>query len=161
MNKKRYPLAVRRLACYLYTIGIHADMGNITNRKRYRLLLSAYSTLPKEVRREARRRGRQIIRKVGLIEATQRAYPTWAIAPTIRLTRAERAEQMAELMLQSLGRCPHCSTWGKAKRTWPSRELADSFRPFAGDMSLHSYECPVVSGSYHLGHKNEVPPSPS
>ncbi len=161
MNKMRCTLAARRLACYLDTIGIRPAMENMTNRERYRLLLPTYSNLPKELRREARRHGRRIIREVGLIEATQHAYPTWAIAPTIQLTRQERAEQMADLMRQSLGQCASCSSWGHPKRAWPTRELAEAFRPFAGDMSLQCYECPVDSGSYHLGHRNEVASSVS
>jgi hypothetical protein len=156
MNKMRCTRAARRLGCYLHTIGVRLAMENMTNRERYRLLLSTYSTLPKELRREARRRGRRIIREVGLIEATQHAYPTCAIAPTIQLTQAERAEQMAALMRQSLGRCASCSSWSHPKRAWPTRELAEAFRPFAGDMSLQCYECPVDSGSYHLGHRSEA-----
>lgn len=154
MKKIRCALAARRLACYLDTIGIRPAIKNLTNRERCRLLLSTYSALPKELRREARRRGRRIIREVGLMEATLHAYPTWAIAPTIQLTQQEHAEQMAALMRQSLGQCVSCSSWGHQKRAWPTRELAESFRPFAGDMSLQSYECPVVSGTYHLGHRN-------
>ena len=156
MNKARCTLAARRLACYLDTIGIRPAMENMSNRERYRLLLSTYSTVPKELRREARRRGRRIIREVGLIEATQHACPAWAIAPTIRLTPQERAEQMADLMRQSRGQCASCSSWSHPKRAWPTRELAEAFRPFAGDMSLQCYECPVESGSFHLGHRNEA-----
>jgi hypothetical protein len=153
MKKMRCTLAARRLACYLDIVDIRLAMENMTNRYRYRLLLSTYSALPKEVRREARLR--RVIREVGLIEATQQAYPTWAIAPTIQLTQAERTQQMAALMQQSLGQCASCSSWGHPKRAWPTRELAEAFRPFAGDMSLQCYECPV-SGSYHLGHRNEA-----
>ncbi len=155
MKKMRGALAARRLACYLHTIGIRPAMENMTNRDRYRMFLSTYSSLSKDLRREVRRRGRRVIREVGLIEATQQAYPTWHIAPTIHLTQAERTEQMAALMQQSLGQCASCSSWGHPKRAWPTRELAEAFRPFAGDMSLQCYECPV-SGSYHLGHRIEA-----
>ena len=155
MSKVRCTHAARRLACYLDTVGIRPAIKSMTNRERHGVLLSTYSALPKELRREARRRGRRIIREVGLMEATLHAYPTWTIPPTIQLAQQERAEQMAALIRESLGRCPHCSSWGQAKRSWPTRELAESFRPFAGDMSLHSYECPVINGSYHLGHRKE------
>jgi hypothetical protein len=160
MKKMRCTHAARRLACYLDTVDIRLAMENMTNRYRYRLLLSTYSALPKELRREARRRGRRIIREVGLIDATQHAYPTWAIAPTFQLTQAERTEQMAALMQQSLGQCGSCNSWGHPKRAWPTRELAEAFRPFAGDMSLQCYECPV-SGTYHLGHQSEAASSVS
>jgi hypothetical protein len=74
----------------------------------------------------------------------------------LRVKKQERAYRMSVLLRQSLGRCAICTSWGRQKRAWPARELAEAFRPFAGDMSHESYECPIARGTY-LGHRKEVP----
>lgn len=155
MSKTRCRNAARRLACFLDTIGIHPALEQRTTRERYRFLLELYSALPRESQREARRRGRRIIRQIGLVHATLKSYPT--NRPEIKLTPEEREKRMADLLGHSIGRCTSCSSWGQYKRVWPSTELALAFRPFAGDMSLHAYECPAVPGSYHLGHWRKQP----
>ena len=48
--------AARRLACFLDTIDIRPTLEQRTTRERYRFLLELYSALPRELRREARRR---------------------------------------------------------------------------------------------------------
>jgi hypothetical protein len=153
MSKVRYLRSDLRIACFLETIGACPTMENLTNRQRHRVLLELYSALPDQVRREARRRGRKIIQTVGIKSATANLFPARATAPRSTLSRKERADQMAALLRQSLGKCSSCSSWGHKKRNWPSEQIAEEFREFAGDMSLVSYLC--SQGFYHLGHRRK------
>lgn len=147
--------AARRLACYVDAIGFHPALTGRGFRRDYQALLAQYTALPLLVRKEARRNGRSIIREIGLKAAAARLIP--AQAPPGRYTpeKAAGAQEIAALLAQSLGRCPSCKSWGRAKRSWPSRELAEAFRPFTGDMSLHVYQC-AHHGSYHLGHQRSA-----
>jgi hypothetical protein len=154
MSKVRCKKAARRLACYLNSIGIRPAVEHQTNRQRHNSLLKIYSALPDEQRREARRRGRRVINAIGLKSATADLFPSKTVP--LRVHKQERAYRMAVLLRQSLGRCASCTSWGRQKRSWPARELAEAFRPFAGDMSLEPYECPIAPGTYHLGHRKEA-----
>jgi hypothetical protein len=93
-----------------------------------------------------------VIKALGLKSASANRFQSRATAPQHRFGRRERDGRLDELLRQSLGHCRHCQAWGRPKRAWPTRELADAFRPLAGDMSLEVYECPVVRHTYHLGH---------
>lgn len=151
MNKRGRMKATRRLACFLDSIGIRPGFEQQTIHQHHNSLLAIYCSLPDEQRGEARRRGRRVIRAIGLKSATAGLFPS----PTAssRMRKQERADRVAVLLLQSLGRCASCASWGRQKRAWPTRELAEAFRPFAGDMSLEVYECPIAVGTYHLGHQ--------
>jgi hypothetical protein len=156
MSKPHYLKAARRIACFLDTIGLYSILPLKTSRDRYRTLMTLYSALPKELRQEARRRGRRVIKTVGLKEATRNLLPTPVTAAQRRPDPQKPAGQLSELLRLSLGHCLYCHAWGRPKRAWPNRELAEAFRPLAGDMLLVVYECPVVIGSYHLGHIREA-----
>jgi hypothetical protein len=71
MSKPHFLKIARRIACFLDTIGPCPILTLKTSRDRYRTLMMRYSALPKELRREARRRGRRVIKTVGLKEATR------------------------------------------------------------------------------------------
>lgn len=161
MSQTRYLKAVRRIGCFLYSIGIRLALDQKTNRERFRSLVEIYSALPPELRREARRRGRKVIKALGLKSASANLFQSRPSAPQPRFGRHERDARLNELLRQSLGRCRHCQAWGRPKRAWPSRELADAFRPLAGDMTLEVYECPIVRSSYHLGHIRKAVSSPT
>jgi hypothetical protein len=147
----------RRLACYLDAIGIRPALSWLGYKHDCRALSIQYTALPSLIRQEARRRGRQIVREVGLVVATAELYRAIA-PPTPRLReKRERAEGLANLLSRSTGRCSKCKSWGRRKRSWPSHEVAEAFRVLTRDMSLEVYECPSCPGSYHLGHaKNQT-----
>ena len=159
MSQTRYLKAVRRIGCFLYSIGIRPTLDQKTNRERFRALIEVYSTLPLDLRREARRRGRKVIKALGLKSASANLFQSRPSAPQSGFGQRECDARLNKLLRQSLGHCRHCQAWGRPKRAWPSRELADAFRPFAGDMTLEVYECPIVRGSYHLGHIRKPTPS--
>ena len=71
MSKPHYLKAARRIDCFLDTVGLCPILPPKTSRGRYRTLMALYSALPKELRREARRRGGRVIKTVGLKEATR------------------------------------------------------------------------------------------
>lgn len=132
--------SARRLACFLDTIGLAPELTGCGYKENYQVLLSQYSALPQLTRREARRRGRRIIREVGLEAAAANLFPATPL-------------QLANLLSQSPGRCPSCKSWGqRTKRSWPSREVAEAFRLLIQDLSLNVYECAAHPGSFHLGH---------
>lgn len=151
--KARERNMARRLACFLCAIGERPALSGEGYRKDCYVLLSQYNALPVSVRKEARRRGRQVIRNLGLKAATTNVYPTIpASVFSNSCKKKEHVHRLAILFGQSLGRCSICKTWGRGKRAWPSREMAEEFRPLSGDMSLQVYECPANPGTYHLGH---------
>ena len=152
MSKPHYLRAARRIACFLDTIDLRPTLPLKTSRDRYRTLMTLYSALPKELRREARSRGRRVIKTVGLKEATRELLPQLATSAQQRPDPKRPDYQLSKLLRLSLGRCPYCRAWGRPKRAWPNRELAEAFRPLAGDLSLEAYECPITLGTYHLGH---------
>lgn len=152
MPKPHYLKTARRIACFLDTIGLCPTLPLLTSRDLYQTLMTFYLALPKEVRREARRRGRLIIKAVGLNESTRELLPQ-PVNTAQPIPRSKSPDcQLSKLLRLSLGRCLHCHAWGRPKRAWPTRELAEAFLLLAGDLSLKIYECPFVTGTYHLGH---------
>jgi len=147
--------AARRLACYIDAIGDRPALTERGFRRDYQALLAQYTALPLLVRKEARRKGRSIIRGAGLGAAMAKLIPAQEQPSLHTAGKASRAEEIALLMAQSLGRCPSCKSWGRGKRAFPSRELALAFLPFSGDMSLQIYKC-ANHGSYHLGHQRRT-----
>jgi hypothetical protein len=148
--------AARRLACFLDAIGIQPALTGNGYRSDYHALLAQYTALPPFVRKEARREGRVIIREMGLQGATEALFHPAAPAPRHISNKTARAQEMAALFAQSAGRCPSCKSFGRAKRSWPSRQIAEAFLPFSGDLSLEVYECASHTGSYHLGHRRSA-----
>lgn len=142
----------RRLACFLDAVGVSPVLTGKGYRKDCQALSAQYTALPKMTRREARRRGRRIIREIGLEAAAKNLFPAMPLSTPPR-PQKDYALKLASLLSQSPGRCPSCRSWGHSKRSWPSRDVAEKFRPFSGDMSLVVYECPVYRGTYHLGHR--------
>jgi hypothetical protein len=157
MATRTFKHLARRLACYLHTVGLCPELDLRSSRARCAALMAIYLTLPRELRREARRRGREVIRSIGLHSASSKLFPCNTIQQQIKVSKQERAEQLAALLRQSSGRCPVCCSWRKGKRVWPTRELAESFLPFAGDTSLRVYECRAVPGTFHTGHDCSSP----
>jgi hypothetical protein len=155
MSKRRCMRVARRVACYLAAIGMCPVLELKSYREHYRALHEAYSALPVDIRREARRRGRRLIHSVGLKKASTGLLPVPGTALPPRPARQTPWDALSAILRQSLGHCQHCQSRGRPKRAWPTRELAEAFRPLAGDMSLLAYECPYVRGSYHLGHIRE------
>jgi len=150
MNTKNL---TQRLACYLHAAGVSPVLVSGSYRRAYQALLSQYNALPLSTRRHARRRGRQIIRQIGLKAAAANLLPEMCPNHLRKVKRRhDRALKLSALFRLSRGHCSSCKTWGHAKRSWPSRELAEEFRPLSGDLSLNVYECPAHPGTYHLGH---------
>lgn len=149
--KARERNMARRLACFLSAVGETPVLTGKGYRRDCHVLLSQYAALPVAIRKEARRKGRQVIRDIGIKAATMSLYPTTPY-PVSNSSKKKEPIRLASLFSQSLGRCSVCKTWGHGKRAWPSREMAEEFRPFSGDMSLEVYECPANPGTYHLGH---------
>jgi hypothetical protein len=152
MAKPHYLKAARRIACYLDTIGVCPILPLKTTRENYHTLMKLYLALPKELRRDARRSGRRVIKTVGLKEAARELLPQLASPPRQRPDPKRLDRQLSKFLRLSLGRCPYCFAWGRPKRAWPNRDLAEAFRPLAGDLSLQVYECPFLLNTYHLGH---------
>lgn len=117
MSRPHYLKAALRIACFLQTIGLCPTLPLLTSRNLYRSLMMLYSDLPKEVRREARRRGRQVIKTVGLKEATRELLPQLATTAQQRPDPKRPDCQLAKLLRLSLGRCPYCRARGRPKRT--------------------------------------------
>jgi len=142
----------RRLACYLGAIGIRPAITGLGYKRDVKELSVQYLTLSPELRREARSKGRRIVRNVGLALGYARMYPAIPPPAALTLEKRERALRVADLLDRSLGRCSRCKSRGRKKRSWPSREMAETFRLLVRDLSLEVYECAVHPGSYHLGH---------
>jgi len=98
--------AARRLACYIDAIGDRPALTERGFRRDYQALLAQYTALPLLVRKEARRKGRSIIRGAGLGAAMAKLIPAQEQPSLHTAGKASRAEEIALLMAQSLGRCP-------------------------------------------------------
>lgn len=154
----------RRLFIYIHAIGVIPDLKGRSYAQYAISLQAQYVALPEELRSEARRRGREVIKQSGYETAAQLTpapTPPQKRKNSRRAPRHQRKDlriaEERELLLKmtlerSPGRCPNCLSRERGKRIWPCSEDAEAFRGVSGDPTLTIYKCPCDNG-YHLGHQ--------
>src|SRR6266851_2896302 len=105
-------------------------------------LLNQYQSVPIELRREARRHGRILIREQGLL-----AIATSVVSGPAQALPKPRSPQVPAIRR---AKCPQCRTWD-FKSIWPNKETAEEFCLHSGDVGLQPYPCPYGNG-WHTGH---------
>jgi hypothetical protein len=105
-------------------------------------LLNQYQSVPIELRREARRHGRILIREQGLL-----AIATSVVSGPAQALPKPRSPQAPGVRR---AKCPQCRT-RDFKSIWPNKETAEEFCLHSGDVGLQPYFCPYGNG-WHMGH---------
>jgi len=148
-----------RLALYLDSIHQTPNMSARTYRKCVGQLMHQFRNLPAEQRKEAKRLGRIRIHEGGGLDAVAAC-----LAPVVAMTlrqeiRLQRRRQTASHWPLGTHACFQCKFWVRGhdipKRSWPSREMADTVRLSLGDPLMLTYACPAQSGYFHIGHAKD------
>jgi hypothetical protein len=134
--------AAIRIAVFFDTIGIQPRCEGRSWAEILMGLLNQYQSVPIELRREARRHGRILIREQGLL-----AIATSVVSGPARALPKPRSPQAPAVCR---AKCPQCRTWD-FKSIWPNKEAAEEFCWHSGDGGLQPYPCPYGNG-WHAGH---------
>jgi hypothetical protein len=134
-----------RIAVFLYAIEIQPQFNGAGWWKAFEDLTAQYTSLPKELRRKARAKGRMLIREHGLEAIAKSIYPE----PPQPMRKAPEQKQTPGSG-HGLPKCRWCKTWA-FKSIWSTREAAEIFCADAKDPELHAYKCPHGNG-WHVGH---------
>jgi hypothetical protein len=148
-----------RVALYLYRLGIDPHVSGASYREYLRQLTPLYCSVPAQLRREARREGRKVIRETGGVEpAASHLLPEPSLPLEISGPWKKGYEKHLKRMLAwgpDTPPCLDCRIGGVLpKRSWPSRETADESRLLQNDPLLDSYPCPYQPGYWHIGHRS-------
>lgn len=151
---KRHAL---RLALYLSCVQISPQLSGHSYRDYEATLARQFQNLPTEIRREARRTGRRLIREANGLEA---AACHLVPAPRPQVIQQAKWQRRCARYLDGMRSwsaetppCPQCRIFRiLPKRSWPNREQAEAVRQRQNDPRLAVYECPVQPGFWHLGH---------
>ena len=148
-----------RLALYLSCAQIMPQFSGHSYRDDEASFTRQFQNLAIEIRREARRTGRRLIREAnGLEAAACHLLP----APRPPLTKHAKWQRQCARYLNRMQSwpadtppCPQCRIFRLfPKRSWPSREQAEAVRQRQNDPRLAVYECPIQPGFWHLGHSS-------
>lgn len=148
-----------RLALYLDSIHQTPNVSGTSYRDSVGNLMRQFQKLPAEHRKEGRRLGRIRIHEGGGLDAVAAC-----LAPVVAMTlrqevRLQRRRQTASQWPLGTHACFQCKFWVRGhdipKRSWPSREMADTVRLSLGDPLMLTYACPAQSGYFHIGHAKD------
>jgi hypothetical protein len=156
-------LRALRLALYLCSIHILPVEPNLFSYKKWLLGLQIqYDHLEPEQRRLARMEGRRLVKEYGSVKLAAASIPIPLLQKPSFLQTISPNSATKENSSEVL-RCPSCRMHGgRHKRLWPSFERAEQVRRLQHDRdTLNAYACPVMPGSWHLGHlRPSARPSP-
>jgi hypothetical protein len=138
-----------RLAVFLDAIGLEPDCEGQNWTQVLQSLSNQYQSLPVELKRDARLRGRMLIREEGLTE----------IAAAILSGPPPTPPKPQRPRTPGRTKCSFCRTWD-FKSIWNTREDAERFSLQSKDLSLHAYKCPHGNG-WHLGHCRKALDNPT
>ena len=141
-TRRKNKRAAIRIAVFLTTIGVQPRCEGRSWAEILTGLLNQYQSVPIELRREARRNGRILIREQGLLAIV----PSVVTGPVQPLPKPRHPQAPAIRR----AKCPQCRTWN-FKSIWPNREAAEEFCLHSGDVGLQPYPCPHGNG-WHTGH---------
>jgi hypothetical protein len=152
-----------RLALYLRCIGVEPMVSGHCYKDYRRSLNEQILSFDREMRREARRRARKLIREApGLMNAAAHLLPPLPPAPlpepspgqSRRSLERQRYRRRMLLWPPETPPCKKCRMRnGLRKRSWPSWHQAEQIRRRHNEPLLQVYECPVQPGMWHLGHR--------
>ena len=140
-RNRRYRKTAMRIAVFLDSIGVKPACNGNDWIEVFLSLTSQYKALPVELRGDARRQGRMLIRDIGLEVLASAIIP--GPCPTPPKTA------------QALPKCPRCKSWGH-KASWSSEKAVEEFCARSKDPGLLPYKCPFGYG-WHAGHSRKKP----
>jgi len=135
-----------RISVFLDSIGITPDCSGHSWTEVCDGLQAQYASIPLEQRREARVKGRMLIREKSL-EVISAAIIVGPSQPK----RSNRPPKAAKGTGKRLQKCDRCRSWG-FKSIWDSQEAAEEFCAGTKDLGLNAYPCPHGNG-WHIGHR--------
>ena len=145
-----------QLALYIHNIGIEPNLTGQSYHDYLANLIRQFQQLEPGQRLDAKKRGRKLIRELGLENAAGHLVSI----PLNRLKherfRQKRLEQMKHWAADTPP-CPTCKfkRFKLPKKSWPSKQAAEHELAKHKNILFAVYPCPAHEGYWHLGHPKQ------
>lgn len=145
-----------RLALYIRSIGVAPNIAGQNYCERLTNLGHQFEQLDANQRRDAKKRGRQLISELGFDKATEDLVTLPACGEKHERFRQKRLEQMKHWP-EETPPCPECQVkrFKLPKKSWKSRGAAEEELARHKHAGLVVYPCPAHEGFWHLGHPKQ------